>query len=217
MAGEIPLVVAYRPEWPTQAEAAIAELVAAPGIVAQRFDHIGSTSILMMSAKDVIDLQVSVSSLKEADHLLAGPLTACGFSPTGSNQDHIPEGRDDDPELWRKRLWTRRIPRTPSINLHVRKAGSPNERFALLFRDWFRSHPDAVSAYGAFKVGLAGLTATTSRYADAKDPVVDVIMEAAEDWAANVQWRVESGDVFDVSMNGASRQQSHRTGREVSR
>jgi GrpB-like predicted nucleotidyltransferase (UPF0157 family) len=39
----------------------------------------------------------------------------------------------------------------PGSNLHVRLAGSPNERLALLFRDWSRAHPAAVPAYGACK------------------------------------------------------------------
>ncbi len=34
-------------------------------------------------------------------------------------------------------------------------AGSPNERLALLFRDWLRAHPLAVAGYARFKLALA--------------------------------------------------------------
>lgn len=75
------------------------------------------------------------------------------------------------------------------VNLHVRVAGSPNERLALLFRDWFRAHPEAVPAYAAFKRTLAGAVADTGTYADVKDPVVDLVVTVAEPWAAATGWR----------------------------
>ena len=76
------------------------------------------------------------------------------------------------------------------IALHIRRAGSPNERFALLFRDWFRAHPGAVDAYGAFKLALSQVCPDVGTYADAKDPMVDVIVIAAEEWAAAVGWQI---------------------------
>ena len=42
--------------------------------------------------------------------------------------------------LWAKRFWTRRGTGA-DVNLHVRVSGSPNERLALLFRDWMCAHP----------------------------------------------------------------------------
>ena len=74
------------------------------------------------------------------------------------------------------------------MNLHVRLAGSPNERFALLFRDWFRAHPEAVPAYAAFKMGLAVVAQDTDIYSDVKDPVVDLVIAVAEPWAVSVGW-----------------------------
>jgi GrpB-like predicted nucleotidyltransferase (UPF0157 family) len=74
------------------------------------------------------------------------------------------------------------------VNLHVRLAGSPNERVALLFRDWLRAHPAAVPAYSAFKRGLAGAVADLGVYTDVKDPVVDLVIAAAETWATETGW-----------------------------
>lgn len=70
------------------------------------------------------------------------------------------------------------------VNLHVRLLGSPNERLALLFRDWFRAHPEAVPAYAAFKRVLADNVREIGSYADVKDPVVDLVITVAESWAA---------------------------------
>jgi GrpB-like predicted nucleotidyltransferase (UPF0157 family) len=66
-----------------------------------------------------------------------------------------PAGLDDDPAGWAKRFWSRRGHPNGDVNLHVRLAGSPNERLALLFSDWLRMHPAAAPAYAAFKLALA--------------------------------------------------------------
>jgi GrpB-like predicted nucleotidyltransferase (UPF0157 family) len=181
-----PVVAPYRAGWPVRASALIDQLSDALGPVARRIEHIGSTAIPGMDAKDVLDMQVSVSDLDLATTAFDGPLAVLGFKRSPYEHDHVPAGRPDDPGRWAKRLWARRAPQ--AVNLHVRLVGSPNERVALLFRDWFRAHPDAVPAYARFKHTLAGVTTTTSTYADVKDPVVDLVIGVAEGWAAEVGW-----------------------------
>jgi GrpB-like predicted nucleotidyltransferase (UPF0157 family) len=102
--------------------------------------------------------------------------------------DHLPAGYEDDPARWAKRLWSRREHSGVDVNLHVRVAGSPNERLALLFRDWLRAHPAAVAAYAAFKATLADAVPDLETYADVKDAVVDLVTAAAELWAATTGW-----------------------------
>jgi len=99
----------------------------------------------------------------------------------------VPAGRLDPPERWAKRLWNRRTG-GERMNLHVRVAGSPNERLALLFRDWFRAHPDAVPAYARFKLVLADAVPDLEVYTDVKDPVVDLVIAMAETWATATGW-----------------------------
>ena len=120
-----------------------------------RVEHIGSTAIPGMAAKNVIDLQASVDDLDRAAAVLDAPLAAMGFERQPYEHDHVPAGTVDDPERWVKRLWARRDHPDGDVNLHARVAGSPNERLALLFRDWFRAHSEAVPAYAAFKRTLA--------------------------------------------------------------
>ena len=74
------------------------------------------------------------------------------------------------------------------MNLHVRVVGSPNERFALLFRDWFRAHPTAGPGYTAFKRALADAVSDPDAYSEVKDPVVDVVISVAETWARHTSW-----------------------------
>lgn len=200
-----PVVVAPSPAWQAQGRALAAELRTALGAALApatvRVEHIGSTAIPGMAAKPVFDLQVGVMDLAAAEQAFAGPLAARGFQLSRHRHDHVPAGLDDDPQEWTKRLWTRRPDTratdpqaaetpasTPDINLHVRRLGSPNERLALLFRDWFRAHPEAVPSYARFKQLLADAVEDTGVYSDVKDPVVDLVVTVAEPWAAATGW-----------------------------
>lgn len=188
------------PGWRHRGAGIAAELLAALAPSARYVEHIGSTSIPGMAAKPVYDLQVSVADLGVAEAIFDGPLADRGFERSPYQRDHVPAYSDDDPARWEKRLWCRRrgpgsavshgsdTPDRPAVNLHVRLLGSPNERLALLFRDWFRAHPEAIAAYAEFKRRLAGVVPATGVYSDVKDPVVDLVMAVAEPWAATTGW-----------------------------
>ncbi|HEY2574771.1 MAG TPA: GrpB family protein [Streptosporangiaceae bacterium] len=180
------VIVAYHPDWPERA-AALAASLRGLGPLAERVEHIGSTSIPGMAAKDILDMQVSVPGLDQAALAFEEPLAGLGFERLPYDHDHVPAGRDDDPHRWAKRYWRRRGP-LGDVNLHVRRTGSPNERLALLFRDWFRAHPGAVAGYAAFKTALAAHTPGIDVYTDIKDPVVDVVIAAAEEWSTATGW-----------------------------
>jgi GrpB-like predicted nucleotidyltransferase (UPF0157 family) len=184
------VVADYQPVWAQRGAQLAEQLSDLLGPAAVRVDHIGSTSIPGLAAKPVYDLQVSVRDLTEAAEAFDGPLREFGLVRRPWERDHVPAGRDDDPALWAKRLWNRAEPGEERINLHCRVVGSPNERLALLFRDWFRAHPAAVAAYAQFKRVLAGAVADIEAYTDVKDPVVDLVIAVAEEWAAEVGWNV---------------------------
>jgi GrpB-like predicted nucleotidyltransferase (UPF0157 family) len=85
-------------------------------------------------------------------------------------------------------MWARRDRSRDAINLHLRLRGAPNERLSLLFRDWFRAHPLAVPAYAQFKSLLSAAVPDMATYTGVKDPVVDVVIAAAEEWALRTDW-----------------------------
>ena len=182
------VIVDYDPAWPERASALIHTLARALGDTARRIDHIGSTSIPGMAAKDVLDIQVGVDDLDDAVAAFDEPLRALGFTLRPFDRDHVPAGCADDQSLWVKRFWSRRGSADGDVNLHVRRVGSPNERLALLFRDWFRAHPSAIPAYAAFKRSLAGAVPDGGVYSDVKDPVVDLVVVIAETWARHTSW-----------------------------
>ncbi|GIE28210.1 hypothetical protein Ait01nite_012550 [Actinoplanes italicus] len=182
-------IVVHDPGWSVRGAELAAGLREALGPLAVRVEHIGSTAVPGMAAKPVFDLQVSVADLVAAAGVFDGPLAGLGFVRLPYEGDHVPAGSGDDPGRWVKRFWARRGAGVVPVNLHCRVVGSPNERLALLFRDWFRAHPSAVPAYAAFKVSLAAAVGEdVGLYTDVKDPVVDLVVVVAEEWAAATGW-----------------------------
>jgi GrpB-like predicted nucleotidyltransferase (UPF0157 family) len=155
---------------------------------ALRIDHIGSTAVPGLAAKDRIDVQVAVAGLDDAN-----PLGAAGFVELGPFEDHRPPGTDSGSEEWQKRLFQTDDTERPA-NIHVRVDGRANQRYALLFRDYLREHPAAVAAYAELKRRLAAELRDVRRYADVKDPACDLIMVAAEDWARATGWQPGPSD-----------------------
>jgi GrpB-like predicted nucleotidyltransferase (UPF0157 family) len=182
-------VLPYDPEWRRRGQELIAELRSGLGPAALHVDHIGSTAIPGMAAKPVLDVQVRVADLDAAAAAFDDPLAARGFLRRPFDRDHVPAGvPEGDGRGWHKRYWSRTGAGLEPVHLHVRVAGAPNARLALLFRDWLRAHPAAVAAYSEFKSRLADATADAAVYTDVKDPVVDLVIVAAEAWATDTGW-----------------------------
>src|SRR5205823_13022781 len=97
--------------------------------------------------------------------------------------DHRPPGVEGPDSEWEKWFFNPPDLQRPT-NVHVRMQGRANQRYALLFRDYLRTHPLAAQAYGQVKAMLARYHANDiEAYYDVKDPVCDIIMARAEDWA----------------------------------
>ncbi|GAB4203873.1 MAG: hypothetical protein OHK0022_28450 [Roseiflexaceae bacterium] len=186
------VIAPYHDEWPLEFEAIAAGLRAGLGDLALRIDHIGSTAVPGLPAKDILDVQVTVAALDEA---VTAALTGLGYEQRANIvADHQPPGADGPPEHWQKRLF-RPPPGQRPTNLHVRVAGRPNQRYPLLFRDYLRAHPVAVEAYATLKRRLALLAGSDmNAYTDTKDPACDLIMIAAESWAATTGWQLGPSD-----------------------
>jgi GrpB-like predicted nucleotidyltransferase (UPF0157 family) len=175
-------IVDYDPAWPAEFEAIRAALIEALGSLALCVDHIGSTAVPGLSAKDVIDVQVTVAAL--SPDVVEG-LRAAGFELREAlRYDHVPPGADANPRLWAKRVFVQ-PPGQRRANIHVRPAGNPNQRYPLLFRDYLRAHPNSAGAIDRVKRAIAKRHADDKEaYYDIKDPVYDLIWDAAQEWAA---------------------------------
>jgi len=179
-------IVPHRPSWSVEFQEIAAALMAGIGDLALRVDHIGSTSVPHLRSKDVIDIQVTVARLDEG---VAEKLCQIGFVQRPEiDGDHVPPGHAGSKSDWAKLFFVQ-----PSghrrINVHVRQSGRANQRYALLFRDYLVAHPRSAEAYGELKQRLAVFLASEDAYADVKDPAVDLIYIAAEEWASLSQWQ----------------------------
>lgn len=144
------------------------------GETALRIDHIGSTSILGLAAKPIIDVQVSVAALEPMVFLV--PIESLGYV-----------WRRDNPvktkRYFREQAGTRRT------HIHVRKSGGWHEQYALLFRDYVRTHHDAAKRYEQIKRNLASrFRNERGRYTEGKTAISWEIMRIADRWAAESGW-----------------------------
>ena len=189
-----PVLSASRTGWGLEAARLCSRIQAAAPEDILAVDHIGSTSVPGLAAKDVIDLQVTVSDLEVADRI-APRLAGAGYPRVPGVFADTPKPSEPDPAHWQKRFHANADPGRPT-NLHVRVAGSPGWRYALLFRDWLRAEPSAVALYEAHKRQLAAQHATdpgTAAYADAKEPwFTDVAWPLMDEWASRTGWQPPS-------------------------
>ncbi|SEL91572.1 dephospho-CoA kinase [Rhodococcus maanshanensis] len=193
-----PVLAPADPSWPDQARRLIERLWLACGAGALRIDHVGSTSVPGLEAKDVIDVQITVSSIAAAD-ALAGPLAAAGFPLIESitSDDPKPDyaiGGESDPALWDKRTHGGADPGRP-VEISLRVDGWPGQRFALLLRDWLRADAAARAEFlEAKRVAVRWAAAdadtgeATATYAAALAPWFDLGYQRACEWAERTGW-----------------------------
>jgi dephospho-CoA kinase len=80
----------WNPQWPAQAERLAARLRLLTN--GAQVDHIGPTAVPGQSARDIIDLRVTVSSVEQADEL-AEPLSVGGFPRVDGQHSSADPGR----------------------------------------------------------------------------------------------------------------------------
>jgi dephospho-CoA kinase len=188
-------VVDPDPAWPARYRRIEGRLRHAVGDRALRIDHIGSTAVPGLPAKDVIDVQLVVADLVAADRI-AGQLAAAGYPRFAPEQWSGPVagpavGPAVAPSEPVKRFHGGADP-ADLVQVHVRSEASPWWRRALVFRDLLRAEPAEREAYALLKRQLAARGTTTTEYAHAKDPWLDGALGRAERWAADTGWQVGS-------------------------
>ncbi|MGA8113144.1 MAG: GrpB family protein [Actinocatenispora sp.] len=175
-------VIDHRPGWAAEFGALADVLRGALGEGIVGVDHVGSTSVPGLPAKDCIDIQVRVPVLDEPR--ITALFGAIGFRcrPEPWNRTETSAGRE-----YRKLVFAPPVG-ARSCNVHVRESGGGNARYALLFRDFLRADDDARRAWGAFKQRLARSVPDLMDYGQIKAPATDILMAAAERWARDTGW-----------------------------
>jgi GrpB-like predicted nucleotidyltransferase (UPF0157 family) len=125
-------IMPYDEEWPARYAALDLEIRAALGPVALDVDHVGSTSVPGLAAKDIIDIDLTVADPTDENRYVP-PLERLGYVLTVR-----------EPSFHEHRCLT--LP-DPNVNLHVFGPDCPESIRHRMFRDWLRSHPDDRELY----------------------------------------------------------------------
>jgi GrpB-like predicted nucleotidyltransferase (UPF0157 family) len=174
--------VAYDPRWPADFVTLASRVEAALGPMAVRVEHVGSTSVPGLTAKDCIDVQVEVDGF--AEDLISDRFAEIGFRlrPEPWNRVEATPGGPCPKLVFAPPVGER------ASNIHVVAAASEAVRCKLLFRDFLRANDTARDAWGEFKQRLALMTTDLYQYGQAKAGPTQILMIAAEGWAASTAW-----------------------------
>lgn len=162
------VIAAYDPSWPEIFAGEAWAIQQALGDVLVGIEHVGSTSIPGLSAKPIIDIVVSVTSLAEGTAAVPA-LEMLGYDCRGENG--IP-GR----LFFRKGL----IEFKRTHHLHLVEAGHEQWKSMLAFRDYLRSHPGDARRYEELKRTLAEkFRDNRAAYTNGKADFVQAVLEKA--------------------------------------
>ena len=158
------IVQPYNKEWKSDFEAIRSELDIALGDLAMRIEHVGSTSVEGLSAKPVIDIDVVIRDRTVLPEVVIA-LQKAGYNHEGNLG--IP-GREafkyEGKEHLRKH------------HLYVCAQDSEELRRHIAFRDYLRSHPEAVAEYSRVKEEGARLYPwDIDKYIEHKSPFIEKI------------------------------------------
>jgi GrpB-like predicted nucleotidyltransferase (UPF0157 family) len=123
----------YDPTWPGRFEQFAARIRSMLGTTALAVEHVGSTSVPGLAAKDVIDIDLTVADPRDEGSYVPA-LETDGW-----------DLRIREPSWHEHRCLNRTRP--PRANLHVFGPDCPETIRHLMFRDWLRAHPDDRERY----------------------------------------------------------------------
>lgn len=132
-------------------------------------EHIGSTSIIGLAAKPVLDIAVAVNHLDDTAYMIE-PLKKLQYEFVEHND--FPHRR-----FFRKGQW-----RAGTHHLHVYQMNSESWHEQLLFRDYLRKHSNVRKEYERIKRALANkYRFNRVAYTEAKAPFIQHVVERAKE------------------------------------
>lgn len=166
-------LVPYNSNWPLQAKAEIIRLQQSDlGIFIFELEHVGSTAIPGLSAKPIIDLQIAVSSLKEAKIYAVPIMQKLGYEYWHDNPDtermFFVKGM---PPYGEKRTY----------HVHIVEKNSHHWHNKLLFKNYLLQHPETILEYETLKKDLAIQFANQRElYTEGKKRFIDKILSLSK-------------------------------------
>jgi GrpB-like predicted nucleotidyltransferase (UPF0157 family) len=133
------VVVDYDPHWQRMFEHERDRILTVLGYKVAAIEHIGSTAVVGLGAKPIIDIMIGLRALANAEPCISG-LTSIGYNYRPENEHVFPERRFFD---------------RPSYHLHMVVVSSDFWRWHIVFRDYLRIRPEKAREYLELKKELA--------------------------------------------------------------
>jgi len=144
-------VVDYDPSWPLAFAELKRVIAAALGELALRIEHVGSTAVLGLAAKPIIDMDIVIADLSALSQAISA-LRELGYEHQGdlgiAGRHAFFRAGNDVPWDGSGREWQ-------NHHLYVCPEDSPELARHIVFRDYLRQHPLRAEAYAALKRSLA--------------------------------------------------------------
>lgn len=142
------------------------------GTEIEKIYHIGSTSVDGLISKPVIDIMPVVKDIERVDEFNNAMINA-GYEPKGEN------GLSD-------RRFFQKGGSKRTHHIHFYEIDNPAIDRHLAFRNYLRSHPDAVKKYGRLKKELSQrFPDNIEAYIKGKEQLVSEIEKKAMYWCQN--------------------------------
>jgi GrpB-like predicted nucleotidyltransferase (UPF0157 family) len=121
------VLVPYDPGWPARFQALAADIRGVLGDAALDVEHVGSTSVEGLAAKDVIDIDLTVADPRDEER----------YVPALAELGYLLIIREPS---WHEHRCLRLA--EPRVNLHVFGPDCPENIRHRMFRDWLRDNAD---------------------------------------------------------------------------
>lgn len=166
-------IVEYRSSWQEQFEHESALLKNALAGIGAVIEHIGSTSVMGLAAKPIIDIMIGLPDFSVADSFVPRIVTL-GY-------EYVPKYEDVMPY---RRYFKKRQQDATTHHVHMVEADSEFWKRHLRFRNYLRENPEAAAEYAALKKVLAVHEwQNGNQYADAKTEFIKKIEDKAREQA----------------------------------
>lgn len=187
------VVEPHNPDWSYQFTIESKKILDCLGDVNPIINHIGSTSVIGLSAKPIIDIMLGLPQLEEL-YKIVPLMQSLSYSYVSRYEDTMPYRR-----FFVRYDQEKHLPYIPVVDsstpnmgeagyqslMHVHSVviGSEFWERHLAFRDYLRCHSDERDKYGDFKLALAGQDWENSlEYSAAKHGFIQEMQRKALDW-----------------------------------
>ncbi|MFW5799609.1 MAG: GrpB family protein [Spirochaetota bacterium] len=138
------IIVPYNPKWIERYNDEKSKLMELFKPYKVHIEHIGSTSVVNLSAKPIVDIMLGADSLSIIENKIKD-LEQIGYIYKPDFESIIPE----------RRFFVKYLNDVKSFHLHCVKFGGEFWNDKLLFRDYLRNHPEIAKKYELLKKELA--------------------------------------------------------------